>query len=122
MKHLARELTERAGVSPTLAQSREHRGTAFRRGFTLVETMVAVGALALVATGIAVIFETTGRTVSTGRRISAFNTYAAAIEQRLKADISSMTREGFLVIRNEHADPSGNGTVDPTPTDRQPAP
>lgn len=84
------------------------------RSFTLIETMVAVGALAFVAAGIAVIFESTGKTVSTGRRISAFNTYAAAIEQRLKVDIASMTREGFLVIRHELANPDGTGHVDPT--------
>jgi type II secretory pathway pseudopilin PulG len=82
------------------------------RSFTLLETLVAVGALAFVAAGIAVIFENTGKTITTGKRVSVFNAAAAAIEQRLRTDIASMTREGFLLIRNEFANP---GTTNPVP-------
>jgi type II secretory pathway pseudopilin PulG len=81
-------------------------------GFTLIETLVAVGALAFVAVGIAVIFEATGKTISTGKRVSAFNAYAASIEKQLRADITAMTREGFLVIRHEYADADGNPTTE----------
>ena len=37
------------------------------------------------------------------------------IEQQLRADISAMTRDGFLVIRNEYADGDGNGTINVPP-------
>ncbi|MEX2218986.1 MAG: hypothetical protein WD749_09520 [Phycisphaerales bacterium] len=104
-----RDILGRAGLAGTQA------GRLFP-SFTLIETMVAVGALAFVAVGIAVIFEATGRTVSTGKRVSAFNTYAAAIEQRIGADIRAMTREGFLVIRNEYADADNDGQFFPSTT------
>lgn len=74
-----------------------------RRAFTLLELLVAVGALALVAVGIAAIFEATGRTISAGKRVSAFTTYAGLIERQMRADFASMSRDGFLVIRNEYA-------------------
>lgn len=91
MTHKAASILERAGSA--------------RRSpsFTLIETMVAVGALAFVAVGIAVIFETTGKTITAGKRVSAFNSYASLIEHRLRGDISAMTHEGFLVIRNAYA-------------------
>jgi len=92
-------------------------GAARRRaGFTLLELLVAVGALAFVAVGIAAIFESTGRTISAGKRVSAFTSYANLIEQQMRADFASMTRDGFLVIRNEYAggDPQGS-TPDSVP-------
>src|ERR1041384_342270 len=101
----ARSILGRAGLAT------ERRRDARATGFTLIETLVAVGALAFVAVGIAVIFEAPGKPITTGKRVSAFNTYAAAIEHRLRADISAMTREGFLVIRNEYADRDGDGTI-----------
>ncbi len=81
-----------------------------RSGFTLLELLVAVGALAFVAVGIAAIFESTGRTISAGKRVSAFTSYANLIEQQMRADFAAMTRDGFLVIRNEYAgaDPQGS--------------
>jgi hypothetical protein len=103
-------------MKPTIDSTNDGRrsagGIAARAGrawrglpsFTLIETLVAVGALAFIATGIAVIFEATGKTVTTGKRVSAFNTYAAAIELQLRTDFASMTRDGFLVIRNEYAE------------------
>ncbi|MGP1273025.1 MAG: type II secretion system protein [Phycisphaerales bacterium] len=74
-----------------------------RRGFTLVEALVAVFAIALISVGLATIFASVGDTVERGRRISAINQYAAVIERQMREDIASMTREGFLVIRNEYA-------------------
>ena len=78
--------------------------------FTLIEVLVAVGAVALVAVGLAAIFEATGRTVRTGRRVSAFNAYASLIQQRLASDIASMSRDGVLVIHNQHADLDGTAS------------
>lgn len=82
-----------------------------RRGFTLMELLIAVGALAFIAVGVAAIFDATGRTIRAGRRVSDFTAYANLIEQQMRADIQSMTREGFLIIRNEYADADGNGSV-----------
>lgn len=80
---------------------RSQRGRA--GGFTLVEVLLAVGALALLSVALAAALAGIGRTVSAGRRISLFQTYANAIERRLRADIESMTRDGVLIIRNEYA-------------------
>jgi prepilin-type N-terminal cleavage/methylation domain-containing protein len=74
-----------------------------RRAFTLVEMLITIGALAIIAVGLASVFDATGKTVTTGRRVSAMNEYAALIEKQLRADFEGMTREGFLVIRNEYA-------------------
>jgi len=82
------------------------------RGFTLIELLIAVGALAFVAVGIAAIFEATGRTIQGGKRVSAFGNYASLIERQMRADIASMTRDGFMVIRCEMADADGDGEID----------
>lgn len=83
------------------------RTPARRRGFTLVELLVAVGAVALLAVGIAEIFRVTGRTVSTGRRVSALAQQASALERQMRLDFGRMTRDGFLLIRNERANSGG---------------
>jgi type II secretory pathway pseudopilin PulG len=72
--------------------------------FTLVEMLIAVGAVALVGVALAAVFEATGRTVQVGRRVSALNSYAALVEQQMRRDFAGITRQGFLVIRNEMAD------------------
>lgn len=81
-----------------LAGSRRSRAG---RAFTLTELLLAVGALALLSVAVAQVFSLTSKTVQAGRRQSAINTKAAAIERQLRADLSSITREGFLVIRNQ---------------------
>lgn len=80
-----------------------HPRATTRRAFTLTEALVAVIAIAIISVGLAAIFASVGDTVQRGRRISAINQYAAAIERRIRSDLSSITREGFLVIRNEYA-------------------
>lgn len=92
-----RSILARVGVADAVGASVRPRG------FTLIELLVAIGALAFVAVGVAAIFEATGRTISAGKRVSAFSTYANLIEQQMRQDFASMTREGFLVIRNEYA-------------------
>lgn len=90
------------------------------RSFTLVELVVAIGVIALIGLGIAAIFGAVGETVATGRRVSATTEAAAAFERRLRADVEAMTRDGFLVIRNEWAN---NGEPVPlTPDDLTPRP
>lgn len=73
-------------------------------GFTLVEMLVAVGAVAFVAVGIASIFASVGDTVSRGRSVSAITQYAAVLERQMREDFASMTRDGYLIIRHEYAD------------------
>jgi hypothetical protein len=85
---------------------------ASRAGFTLMEIVVAVGAVALVAVGLASIFDTVGKTVTGGKRVSNLNTYAGLLEKQLRTDFEAMNRDGFLVIRNQWVDNSQNGAGD----------
>lgn len=73
------------------------------RGFTLMETLIVVALVALLAVGIAGIFGTVGETITRGRRVSELNRSAAQIERVMRGDFDRMSREGFLVIRNEYA-------------------
>ncbi|MCE2652935.1 MAG: prepilin-type N-terminal cleavage/methylation domain-containing protein [Planctomycetaceae bacterium] len=93
-------------------------GDQVRPGFTLVELLVAIAAVALLAVGLAQIFSLTGRTVSAGRRLSNITSYANLLERQLRADLGSLTREGFLVIRNELTRP--NRLVQRFPDDTSP--
>lgn len=83
-----------------------------RGAFTLIEALVAVGAMALVTVGIAAIFSTVGKTVAAGRRVSVLNSHAAMIEQQMRHDFAGMTRDGFLVLRNSWADGLADGLLD----------
>jgi hypothetical protein len=94
----ARDLSERAG-------------TPARRGFTLVEVVISIGAVALVTVGLAAIFRTIGETVTQGQKVSALTQTAALLEQQMRRDFASMTRDGFLVVRNQYAGPAGNNAV-----------
>lgn len=80
-------------------------------GFTLIEMLVAVGAVAFVAVGIASIFASVGDTVSRGRSVSAITQYAAVLERQMREDFALMTRDGYMVIRHESVDggPVGGG-------------
>lgn len=89
MKATTKQLAKRFGVR--------------RRGFTLVETLVAIGAVALISVGIAAIFQSVGRTVTTGRRVSNFSQFATLVERQMRADVSRMTRDGYLVIHHQYA-------------------
>lgn len=83
-----------------------------RRAFTLTEALVAVVAIAIISVGLAAIFASVGDTVQRGQRISSINQYAASIERRIRADLSNLTRDGFLVIRNEYAGSSNANAAD----------
>jgi len=82
-----------------------------RPGFTLMEVMVAVAAVALVSVGLASILDAVGKTVSGGRRVSHLSTYAALMETQMRADFESMTRDGFLVIRQQWVDQDADGVL-----------
>ncbi|MBL8764030.1 MAG: type II secretion system protein [Phycisphaerae bacterium] len=72
-----------------------------RRGFTLLEMLVAIAAVLLIGIGIAQVFRAAGETVRAGRRISNLNTYAAILERQLRSDFASMTRAGFMLMRHD---------------------
>jgi len=91
-----------------------------RRAFTVVEMLIAVGAVALIGVGLAQLFERTGETVRIGRRVSAMNEHAALFERTMRADLQAISRNGFIVIRHrEVGDPNGQG-IALSPTDRTP--
>lgn len=70
------------------------------KGFTLIETLVAIGAVALVAVGLAAIFDSVGKTVTGGRRASRLTSYASIIEGQFRKDFDAMIHDkGVLVIR-----------------------
>lgn len=79
------------------------RRTRRKVGFTLAETLVAIGAVALLSVGIAAVFQSVGETVTTGRRVSAFNQYVTLIERQMRRDFEQMSRDGFLVIHHQYA-------------------
>jgi prepilin-type N-terminal cleavage/methylation domain-containing protein len=93
-----------------------------RGGFTLTEMLVAVGAMALLALGVAQVFSLTTRTVAAGRRLSNLNAVASATERQMRADFASLTSRGVMVIRNEEAN-NGNNVdgyaADPEPRRRR---
>lgn len=79
-----------------------------RRGFSIIEISVALAAVLVVAVGLAAIFDSIGKTVATGRRVSRLNQYARMLEVQLRGDFDRMTRDGFLVIRQQFADANGD--------------
>lgn len=90
-------------------------------GFTLLEMLVVVAIVALVAVGIAGIFGMVGDTITRGKRVSDLNRTAAQIERVMREDFNRMTREGFLVIRNEYANRGQNiGLFDPRRFEAEP--
>lgn len=83
-----------------------------RPAFTLLEMVVAIGAVALISVGLAAIFQAVGKTVSGGKRLSLVTNYAALLENRMRADFAAMTRRGPLVIRQQWVDVNRNGLID----------
>lgn len=80
------------------------------RGFTLVETIVAVGLLAVITVAVAAVFQTVGDTVTTGKRLSGLNRRAAQLERVMRDDLDRLVRDdGFMVIRNEYAQGDWDG-------------
>ncbi|MBL8963528.1 MAG: type II secretion system protein [Phycisphaeraceae bacterium] len=100
------------------------RGSA-RRGFTLMEMLVAVGAVAIITVGIAAVFSAIGKTVSGGKRISQLSAQAAQIETVMRKDFARMSRDGFLMIRQQMTNTGGAQAqvrrVSLGPTDANPA-
>ena len=96
--------------------------TSRARAFTLLELLVTIAIIALLAAGVAAIFASVGDTVSTGKRVSALNKYAALMEGVIREDLERLTRDGFLVIRHELANngqPVSLYRGDPNPRPRR---
>jgi len=87
------------------------------RGFTLVEVLVAIAALSILAVGLALVFKSAGDTASAGKRLSYLNAQSRLLERQLREDFATITRDGYLLIRNEwaQADHSLNMESDGTP-------
>ena len=109
LKNHAFDASPRAGLV-----ARAGRASGARRfaGFTLLEIIVAVGAIAVISVGVASILNAVGKTVTGGRRTSNLTQYSALIESQLRADFEAMTRDGFLVIRNQNVDANFDGVID----------
>lgn len=107
---MLQELESTSQAAPVSMGGRAPGTSGPRGGFTLIEALVAIGAMTLVAVGIAQIFQSVGKTISAGRRLNVVNTQAAMIELQLRRDFASMTRDGFLLIRNSYADANATGT------------
>lgn len=110
-KTMARGVQERAGLVARAGHARGRRSRRFA-GFTLLEIIVAVGAIAVISVGVAAILNAVGKTVTGGRRTSNLTQYAALVEAQMRADFEAMTRDGFLVIRNQSIDVDLNGVID----------
>ena len=106
-------------------RNRTSRPSFGRAAFTLLEVLVALGAVALMSLGLARIFGATSQTLRAGKRVSHFNDYARSLEVTMRRDFERMTREGFLVIAHELTDAASPGSGLPegirrSPTDVNP--
>ncbi|HVZ94875.1 MAG TPA: prepilin-type N-terminal cleavage/methylation domain-containing protein, partial [Phycisphaerales bacterium] len=79
-------------------------GRATRRGFTLTELIVAIGATALLMIGIAQVFASVSRVVGSGSAVAELDQLARAVERQLREDFSSLSQmradETFMAIRS----------------------
>jgi prepilin-type N-terminal cleavage/methylation domain-containing protein len=107
-----RETTATRNAPRTPAESANAADRAARAahpapGFTIIEVLVAIGAIAVLAVSISQVFGTIGSTVTSGRRVSQLNAVAVQIETQMRRDFERMTRDGFMMIRHQT---TSNGT------------
>lgn len=106
------KLARASGLASGFALRSSRARTTRVGGFTLLEVIVAVAAVAVISVGVASILNAVGKTVTGGRRISYLTQYSALVESQMRADFESMTRDGFLVIRNQSIDLNQNLEID----------
>lgn len=111
LKNTARGTAGRAGLAGRAGRASGARAKRYA-GFTLLEIIVAVGAIAVISVGVASILNAVGKTVTGGRRTSNLTQYAALVESQMRADFEAMTRDGFLVIRNVAIDVNDDNVID----------
>lgn len=87
-------------------------GLPVRCAFTVIELLVAIGAVAIVTVGLAAIFDAVGKTVQGGKRASALSQYATMVENQLRIDVSSIDPNSFMVIRQQFVDVNNDEFVD----------
>lgn len=102
--------TKHTPSSPTPLLLRRASGTT-RTAFTVIELLVAIGAVAIVSIGLAAIFDAIGKTVQGGRRVSVLTQYAAMIENQLRKDIGSIDPNSFMMIRQQFVDVGNDGVI-----------
>jgi prepilin-type N-terminal cleavage/methylation domain-containing protein len=71
-----------------------------RRGFTLMELIVAVAIMVLLISSIGLVFRSTSRSVGVSQSVMDMLSSTGAIQQQLEADVNNINRDGFLVIRS----------------------
>ena len=70
-----------------------------RRGFTLIELLVAILVLLAVLLASGQIFSATSKVAGLGEANSDVNADLQAFERSIRDDLSSISRDGFLMIR-----------------------
>lgn len=87
------------------------------RGFTLIEVLVAVGAVVLLTLGIGQIFRQVSKLVGTGASVAEVDQLARAVEAQLRDDFAGLSRmpasESYFAIRGRRlGDFNRNRTMD----------
>ncbi len=87
-----------------------------RAGFTLVEMLVAVGAVLLLSIGIGQVFKQVSKLVGTGSAVAELDQYARSIERQLRDDFAALaltpSDQTFLAIRGRRVgDVNGRGGI-----------
>lgn len=107
-----------AGSAYAQGSARVGVGAHSGRGFTIIEAVIAIAAISLLGVAVVQVLRAAGSTVAAGSRISAITQSASQIERQLRADFESMTRDGFLLIRNEAA--NSGAAISTAPGDPNP--
>ena len=71
----------------------------FRRGFTLVELLIAVVVLLVVILAVGRIFSTAGQVTAYGQATADLLQEARAIENQMRRDFARISKDGFLAIQ-----------------------
>ena len=61
----------RAAAGRAMGPQADRTPSKGQRGFTLIEVIISIGAVAIVSVGLAAIFQTIGATVTQGQKVSA---------------------------------------------------
>ena len=83
------------------------RFSMFRRGFTIIELIVAVSLLVIIILSISLIFRSATKTISVSQALNEMMSNTRGAMSQIDRDISSVDRNGFLVIKSI-SDGSGN--------------
>jgi type II secretory pathway pseudopilin PulG len=76
------------------------RPITFRRAFTIMELIVAVAIVVLLITSVGIVFRSTSRSVGVSQSLMDLLSNSAAIQAQMEADVASINKNGFLVIRS----------------------